>query len=113
MLTRGVEIKEVKWMGKTLYAKKGRKAKIAIRLFCSECMGLSRTEANLKGFPQEDIKGCTDEMCPLFEWRLGKNPHPSKSRVEKGRVLAHRTQVDAQKVGQISMNSHRNVGKVE
>ena len=99
MITRGVEIKEVKWQSKVLYAKKGRKAKVAIRLFCAECMGMSRTESTLKDFPQEDIKVCTDPMCPLFEWRLGKNPYPSKKRVEAGQKLGKRSKVEPQKRG--------------
>ena len=82
MLTRNVFIErhgEIE--GQPLFAKKGKKLKVAVRLFCGECMGMSRIEEKME-YPIEDIKACTDKMCPLFEWRLGKNPYPSKLRVE-------------------------------
>lgn len=37
-------------------------AKKAIRLFCLECLG---------GSPGE-VKGCTDRICPLWPYRLGR-----------------------------------------
>ena len=79
-----------------LYERKATKPMKAIRLFCFECMGMSRTIKNPSA-PIEDVKGCTDPMCPLFEWRLGVNPYPSKKRVELGRKLAAKTKLVRQK----------------
>lgn len=85
MLTRNVFIEK----HGNLYAKKGKKIKVAVRLFCGECMGMSRTKEKIE-YPQDDVIGCTDPMCPLFEWRLGKNPYPSQNMVERGKKLAAR-----------------------
>ena len=57
-----------------LYARKSTKPLKAIRLFCFECMGMSRRDKKPRA-PFEDVKGCTDELCPLFDFRLGKNPY--------------------------------------
>lgn len=48
------------------------KAKIlkVIRAFCIECMGGSMTE----------VENCTAPRCPLFEFRRGKDPMPSRNR---------------------------------
>ena len=70
-----------------LYASKATKPMKAIRLFCGECMGMDRRKKK-KSYPIEDVKGCTDDLCPLFEWRFGLNPYKSKKRVEIGRKLA-------------------------
>ena len=70
-----------------LYARKATKPVKAIRLACGECMGMDRRKKILS-YPFADVDGCIDEMCPLFEWRLGKNPYKSKKRVERGRALA-------------------------
>ena len=94
MLERNVRIEEVDYEGKTLYAKKGTKLKTAVRLFCGECMGMCRTEKKMV-YPIEEIKACTDKMCPLYEWRLGLNPYKSKSRVETGKRLAQGRQAVA------------------
>jgi hypothetical protein len=37
---------------------------IAIEAFCRECCG----------WELEQVKHCTDPMCPLHHFRLGKNP---------------------------------------
>jgi hypothetical protein len=59
-----------------LYPKKAKTPLKAIRLFCFECMGISRTiPLGRAKKPIDDVKECTDEMCPLFEFRLGKNPY--------------------------------------
>ena len=79
-----------------LYPRKATKPLKAIRLFCFECMGMSRTMKKPKA-PFVDVAGCTDEMCPLFEWRSGTNPYPSRKRVEIGRKLAARMQVELAK----------------
>ena len=47
--------------GMTRAARTGS-AKKAIRLFCLECLG---------GSPSE-VKGCTDNICPLWPYRLGR-----------------------------------------
>jgi hypothetical protein len=76
-----------------MFAKKAKKPLAAIRMFCCECMGMSRTVPTLV-IPQEDIKGCTDLMCPLYEWRFGKNAYPSKAKAEMARerfLKHHRT----------------------
>ena len=87
MITRNVKIEEVYYNGQKLYAKKGLKLKTAVRLFCCECMGMSRTKKEVE-VPEEGIRNCTDKMCPLFDYRMGKNPYVSKSRVESGKRLA-------------------------
>ena len=55
----------------TTYHKKAKRPLRSIRLFCAECMGMSRLVENIS-IPVEDIRGCTDPECPLFEFRLGK-----------------------------------------
>ena len=55
------------------YPKKARTPLKAIRLFCLECMGWDRTKSK-SDKPFEDVKNCTDPMCPLFDFRFGKNP---------------------------------------
>ena len=69
-----------------LYPKKSTKVLRAVRLFCGECMGMSRTVKRIS-IPHELIRDCTDEMCPLFEWRFGKNPY-AKIRVTKKSLAA-------------------------
>jgi len=62
------------------YPKKSRKPLQAIRFFCFECMGWDRRHKD-SGRPFDDVKGCTDKMCPLFDFRFGKNPfYSSKSK---------------------------------
>jgi len=70
-----------------LYGRKATKPLKAIRLFCGECMGMDRRKKT-PTYPVEDVRGCTDDLCPLFEWKLGINPYKSKKRVEIGRKLA-------------------------
>ena len=59
--------------GRTYYPKKAKSPLSAIKFFCRECMGQDRTKpkslenANL-------VHECCDPMCPLFDFRLGKNP---------------------------------------
>ena len=65
-----------------LYPKKSKKPLQAIRYFCFECMGWDRRYED-SGRPIEDVKHCTDPMCPLFDFRLGKNPfHKHKGNTE-------------------------------
>ncbi len=57
-----------------IYPKKSRKPLEAIRFFCLECMGWSRRMRMSSDRPFEDVKHCTDLVCPLFEFRFGANP---------------------------------------
>ena len=47
----------------------------AIRAFCLECMCSQR----------EEIKKCTAPGCPLYEFRLGKNPYLAQTLTEEKR----------------------------
>ena len=61
------------------HRKKSKKPLRAIRYFCFECMGWNRrSKDSVK--PIEDVKGCTDELCPLFDFRFGKNPFLPKGK---------------------------------
>lgn len=46
----------------------------AIRLFCLECMGGVRAEVDM----------CTAGECPLYNYRLGKNPYHEKRQLSEG-----------------------------
>ncbi len=74
-----------------LYPAKASKPMKAIRLFCGECMGMDRRYKEKK-YPIEDVRGCTDDLCPLFEWRFGRNPYHRKTQkqVESGKKLAEK-----------------------
>lgn len=54
----------------------------AVRAFCLECSG---------GSPAE-VKSCPREVCPLFPFRLGKNPYRQRREMseEEKLVLAAR-----------------------
>ena len=60
------------------YPKKSKRPLQAIRYFCFECMGWDRRSKD-SGKPFEDVRHCTDDMCPLFDFRFGKNPFAQKS----------------------------------
>ena len=79
------------------YPRKATKPLKAIRLFCFECMGMSRISRKPKA-PFEDVRKCSDDLCPLFEWRFGSNPYKSQSRVEAGRRLALKTKLEPKSV---------------
>lgn len=59
--------------GPRLYPKKSKRPLQAIRFFCFECMGWDRRSKD-SGKPFDDVKDCTDTMCPLYEFRFSKNP---------------------------------------
>ena len=59
--------------GDIFFPKKAESPLKAIRLFCLECAGMDRRSADGER-PFDDIRECTDPMCPLFDFRLGKNP---------------------------------------
>ncbi len=52
----------------------------AIREFCTECMGGRDSEGYAKR-----ISECLVPVCPLFEFRLGKNPFNTKNLSEEER----------------------------
>jgi hypothetical protein len=62
-----------------LYGRKSTKPLKAIRLFCFECMGMSRHLEHPKA-PIEDVRGCTDDLCPLLDFRFGHNPYMHKGK---------------------------------
>ena len=54
----------------------------AIRAFCLECSGDSTAE----------VKACPRNVCPLYPFRMGKNPYRQRREMseEEKRVLADR-----------------------
>jgi hypothetical protein len=68
--------------GKTYYTRKARSPLKAIRQFCAECQGMDRRNKKAP-FPFDDIRKCTDPMCPLFDFRLGKNPFVGRPMSEE------------------------------
>lgn len=54
----------------------------AIRAFCLECSGDSTAE----------VKNCPREVCPLYPFRLGKNPYRQRREMteEEKQALAYR-----------------------
>ena len=80
--------------GERYYPKKARKPLRAIRYFCFECMGWDRRSPD-SGKPFEDVKNCTDPMCPLYEFRFGKNPYLKGG---KGNVTALKKYAEAKKL---------------
>ena len=63
----------------------------AIRAFCLECSGDSTSE----------VKWCPREVCPLYPFRLGKNPYRQRREMteEEKRVLADRLREARKNVG--------------
>lgn len=59
--------------GDKYFPKKHKSPAKAIRLFCFECNGWDRRKKD-SGKPFEFVKDCLDPMCPLFDFRFGKNP---------------------------------------
>ena len=47
----------------------------AIRCFCIDCMGGQARE----------VKDCTAPNCPLYAFRMGKNPYPARQFTEEQR----------------------------
>ena len=56
-----------------LFPKKSKKPLRAIRYFCFECMGWDRRYRNSQK-PIDAVAECSDGMCPLYDFRFGKNP---------------------------------------
>ncbi len=59
--------------GAIFYMRKSEKPLRAIRLFCAECFGMDRRYKKDQ-MPIDDIRNCSDPMCPLYDFRFGKNP---------------------------------------
>ena len=73
--------------GGIYYPKKAKTAQKAIKLFCFECMGMDRRYKNPPK-PYDDVAKCTDPMCPLFDFRVGKNPFLGKPLTDEQRKAA-------------------------
>ncbi|MBW1868288.1 MAG: hypothetical protein JRI73_03105 [Deltaproteobacteria bacterium] len=67
--------------GKIFYPKKVKSPAKVIRLFCKECLGLDRQQKQTTGLSIM-IDDCTDPLCPLFDFRYGKNPFYTKASDE-------------------------------
>ena len=67
--------------GTIFYPRKSQSPSKAIRLFCLECMGLSRKNANApRSF--EDVDQCNSPMCPVYDFRFGTNPFHTRSATD-------------------------------
>jgi hypothetical protein len=67
--------------GDIYFPKKAKSPQKAIKLFCRECMGMDRRkQENIIGV--EMVRECTDPVCPLFDFRMGKNPFRANSMTE-------------------------------
>lgn len=68
----------------------------AIRAFCLECSGDSPAE----------VKSCPVEKCPLYPFRLGKNPYRQRREMteEQKRVLADRLREARKNIGSSAEN---------
>ena len=73
--------------GRVHYPRKAKSPLKAARFFCAECMGMDRLQRKAP-FPYDDIQQCTDPMCPLFDFRLGKNPFMKRVLTEDQRKAA-------------------------
>ena len=73
--------------GDIFYPRKARTPLKAIKLQCQECMGLDRREKNPVK-PYDDIRNCTAPMCPLFDFRFGKNPFMKRRLTKEQRDVA-------------------------
>ena len=76
---------------------KPKTRKQALRAFCYECMGADRQEEN-PTLHHDDIRNCTDPMCPLFDFRTGKNPYAAKREVSQAGLDALRKYRESKKV---------------
>jgi hypothetical protein len=70
-----------------LFPKKSRTPLGAIRFFCLECMGWDRRRRN-SDRPTEQVRNCTDELCPLYDFRLGKNPFLKRGAISREHLEA-------------------------
>lgn len=78
-----------------------------IKLFCQECMGSDRArkgEMSPSTTINADVENCTASACLLYSFREGKDPAPSKSKIEAGRKMQRR---QAGAVDQLKINDFR------
>lgn len=59
--------------GNVFYPREATSPLKAIKFFCRECQGMDRRiKTQIQNV--ELVRDCVDPMCPLFDFRLGKNP---------------------------------------
>ena len=63
-------------------SKKHKQPVKAIREFCIECMGGRENKIFLK-----QIKDCSSQDCPLYDFRFGKNPFHTKQLTDEQRKV--------------------------
>ena len=64
--------------GNKYFPKKAKTPLRAIRYFCLECMGWERRKGLKQDKPFDDVRECTDPLCPLFDFRFNRNPHSNR-----------------------------------
>jgi len=66
--------------GHIFYPRKAKGPAKAIMYYCRECMGMDRRK---KGMVENTalVADCSDPMCPLFDFRFGRNPNIVRSKV--------------------------------
>jgi hypothetical protein len=70
--------------GNVYYPRKASSPLKAIKFFCRECMGMDRrNQRQVENV--ELVRDCVDPMCPLFDFRLGKNPFIKRILTEEQR----------------------------
>ena len=73
--------------GHIYYPRKARTPLKAIKFFCRECTGMDRRkQGQLENI--ELVRECADPMCPLFDFRLGKNSFIKRVMTEDQRKVA-------------------------
>ena len=73
--------------GDIYYPRKASSPLKAIKFFCRECMGMDRRKQS-QVENVELVRDCVDPMCPLFDFRLGKNPFYKSTMTEEQRKAA-------------------------
>ena len=65
-------------VGNKFFPKKSKSTIKSVRYFCLECMGWDRRKGYNQENPWLEVKKCSDDFCPLFDLRFGRNPHSRK-----------------------------------
>ena len=73
--------------GNVYYPKKAKSPQKAIKMFCRECVGMDRRKKETQT-GVELVRDCPDPMCPLFEFRMGKNPFLKRTMTDEQRIEA-------------------------
>ena len=73
--------------GQIYYPKKAKTLLRSIKLFCKECMDMERSEP-VTHENIELVRECHNPMCPLFDFRMGKNPFAQRTLTEKEKDVA-------------------------